>query len=77
MHVTRMHLRNILLTLVVACAFVIDAHTARAATPHRPGSPPALPHDGAGCHGNARPQSPASDPGLRAGGLDRWRPART
>lgn len=60
MHIARMHLRNILLTLVVVCAFVIDAHTARATTTHRSGSPPALPYDGAGCHGHARPQSRAA-----------------
>lgn len=62
MNIARMPIRNILLTVVVACAFIIDARTARASASDRPGdAAPAFPH------AVATPTVEGRCPWLRAG----------
>ena len=76
MHIARIHVRNILLTLVVVCAFVIDARTARAATVPWPGClPAALDGAAAGSRGECF-RSGTTCPGPTADIAATGRPAR-
>ena len=78
MNIARAHVRNILLTLVVVCAFIIDARTARAATSPWSGCMPAASGDvvAAGIRGDF-PRSRAPRPGPSAAGVGPGCRART
>jgi len=70
MNITRMPVRNILLTVVVACAFIIDARTAPASAADLPGNaaPPFPPPVAAPRAGNGDcPRLRAGCPVPRAG----------
>ncbi len=77
MNIARAHVRNILLTLVVVCAFIIDARTARAADSPWPECMPAASSDAiaAGIRGDF-PRSRAPCPGPSADGATSGCPAR-
>lgn len=77
MNITRLQVRNVLLTLVVVCAFIIDARTARAAAAPWPGGLPAAFDDAvaAGIH-DGFPLSRAPCPGPSADGVALIRAAR-
>ena len=77
MNIVRTQVRNILLTLVVICAFVIDARTARAAASPWSGCMPAASSDAiaAGIRGDF-PRSRAPCPGPSADGVTSGYPAR-
>jgi len=76
MNIARTQVRNILLTLVVVCAFIVDARTARATTVTWPGCLPTA-FDGAvaGIRDDL-PWSRASCPGLSADDIALGRPTR-
>jgi hypothetical protein len=77
MNIARAQVRNILLTLVVVCAFIIDARTARATASPWPGCLPAA-FDGAVAAGirDNFPRSRAARPGPSADGVAPGCPAR-
>ena len=77
MNIVRTQVRNILLTLVVVCAFIIDARTARAAASPWPECMPAASGDAlaAGIRGDFPPPR-APCPGPSADGATSGCPAR-
>lgn len=76
MNIARTQVRNILLTLVVVCAFIIDARTARAAD--SPECMPAASSDAiaAGIRGDFFPRSRAPCPGPSPDAVASGCPAR-
>lgn len=63
MNIARTQVRNILLTLVVVCAFIVDARTARATTSPWPGCMPWASSDAiaAGIRGDSTSPGPGHD----------------